>query len=52
MYVPELGKPGAPLVFVAATYTYQAYANYARGNFDTALRNKVRQWRAYPAQSR
>ena len=45
---PELGKPGAPLVFVAATYTYQAYANYARGNFDTALRNKVRQWNAYP----
>ena len=45
---PELGKPGAPLVFVAATYTYQAYANYARGNFDTALRNKVRQWSAYP----
>jgi N,N-dimethylformamidase len=45
---PELGKPGAPLVFVAATYTYQAYANYARGNFDTALRNKVTRWGAYP----
>jgi N,N-dimethylformamidase len=45
---PELGKPGAPLVFVAATYTYQAYANYARGNFDTALRDKVRRWGAYP----
>jgi N,N-dimethylformamidase len=45
---PDLGKPGAPLVFVAATYTYQAYANYARGNFDTALRNKVSRWGAYP----
>lgn len=45
---PELGRPGAPLVFVAATYTYQAYANYARGNFDAALRDKVRRWGAYP----
>ena len=44
---PELGRPGAPLVFVAATYTYQAYANYARGNFDAALRNKVERWGAY-----
>ncbi|TDG03333.1 N,N-dimethylformamidase large subunit [Paraburkholderia guartelaensis] len=45
---PELGRPGAPLVFVAATYTYQAYANYARGNFDAALRDKVERWGAYP----
>jgi len=45
---PELGKPSASLVFVAATYTYQAYANYARGNFDASLRNKVSRWGAYP----
>jgi N,N-dimethylformamidase len=45
---PEPGKPTASIVFVAATYTYQAYANYARGNFDASLRNKVAQWDAYP----
>lgn len=45
---PEPGKPTAPIVFVAATYTYQAYANYARGNFDASLRNRVAEWGAYP----
>lgn len=42
------GQPKARIVFVAPTYTYQAYANYARGNFDAALRRRVAEWKAYP----
>ncbi len=42
------GRPTARIVFVAPTYTYQAYANYARGNFDAALRRRVAEWNAYP----
>ena len=42
------GRPKARIVFVAPTYTYQAYANYARGNFDAALRRRVAEWDAYP----
>ena len=45
---PALGRPTARIVFVAPTYTYQAYGNYARGNFDEALRERVTQWNAYP----
>ncbi len=44
-------KPGgstAPVVFVVPTYTYQAYANFARGNFDAALKQRVSDWGAYP----
>jgi N,N-dimethylformamidase len=44
----ETGKPRARIVFVAPTYTYQAYANYARGNFDESLRRRVAAWGAYP----
>ncbi|NRF67753.1 N,N-dimethylformamidase large subunit [Aquincola sp. S2] len=39
---------GARIAFVAPTYTYVAYANYARGNFDAALRRRVADWQAYP----
>ena len=39
---------GARIAFVAPTYTYVAYANYARGNFDASLRRRVAEWQAYP----
>lgn len=45
---PALGKPTAKVLFVAPTYTYQAYANFARGNYDAALKAKVAEWGAYP----
>jgi N,N-dimethylformamidase len=39
---------GARVAFVAPTYTYVAYANYARGNFDASLRRRVAAWQACP----
>jgi N,N-dimethylformamidase len=39
---------GARIAFVAPTYTYVAYANYARGNFDASLRRRVADWQACP----
>ncbi len=44
----RVGRPSAPIVFVVPTYTYQAYANFARGNFDAALQRRMREWGAYP----
>ena len=45
---PPRGRPGADLLFVASTYTYQAYANHARSSTDTAYRERVTAWGAYP----
>jgi N,N-dimethylformamidase len=45
---PPLGRPGADVVFVASTFTYQIYGNHARGNFDDAFRARVAAWGAYP----
>ncbi|TDN63101.1 N,N-dimethylformamidase beta subunit family domain-containing protein [Paraburkholderia sp. BL10I2N1] len=42
------GRPGHALAIVIPTYTYQAYANFARGNFDEEFRAKVNAWQAYP----
>jgi N,N-dimethylformamidase len=42
------GRPGADVCFVASTYTYQAYANHARGSADAAFRERIAQWDAYP----
>ena len=36
------------VLYLASTYTYQAYANHARGNFDDAFRARVQAWGAYP----
>jgi N,N-dimethylformamidase len=46
---PPRGRPGADVLFIASTYTYQAYANHARGNVD-ALRARIDAWGAYPHQ--
>jgi len=42
--------PGAEnaILFVGSSFTFQAYANHARGNFDAAFRARVAEWGAYP----
>ena len=46
--LPARDGPRAPIAFLAPTFTYQAYANHARGNVDDAFRARVRAWNAYP----
>lgn len=46
--LPPRKGPFAPIVFLAPTFTYQAYANHARGNADNAYHDRVREWGAYP----
>ncbi len=49
LYVlPPRGVAHAPVAFLASTFTYQAYANHARGNADAAYRARVAAWGAYP----
>ncbi len=49
LYVlPKRGGPHAPIVFLASTFTYQAYANHARGNADADYMARVAEWGAYP----
>lgn len=49
LYVlPPRGAATAKIVFLASTFTYQAYANHARGNADAAYMARVREWGAYP----
>lgn len=45
---PPRGRPRADVLFVAPTYTYQAYANHARGSADAAFRARMADWGAYP----
>ena len=45
---PPRGRPGADVLFIASTYTYQAYANHARSSTDAAYRARVAAWDAYP----
>ncbi len=48
LYVlPPRGTATAPVAFLASTFTYQAYANHARGNADAAYRSRVSAWGAY-----
>jgi N,N-dimethylformamidase len=42
------GGPYAPIAFLAPTFTYQAYANHARGNADGAYHARAAAWGAYP----
>ncbi len=49
LYVlPKRTGPFAPIVFLASTFTYQAYANHARGSTDAEYRARVSEWGAYP----
>lgn len=45
---PHQKGPHARIAFLASTFTYQAYANFARGNTDAAYRARVAAWSAYP----
>ncbi|HET9856047.1 MAG TPA: N,N-dimethylformamidase beta subunit family domain-containing protein [Methylomirabilota bacterium] len=45
---PPLGRPRAEVCYIASTYTYQAYANHARGSTDAAYRERVAAWDAAP----
>ena len=40
--------PHAAVAFLASTFTYQAYANHARGNANAAYQARVTAWGAYP----
>jgi len=42
------GQPGARVCFLAPSFTYQAYSNYARDNCDATLRQRMADWGAYP----
>lgn len=46
--LPDRHGPHADAVFIAATYTYAAYGNNARGNTDQAFFDRVATWGAYP----
>jgi N,N-dimethylformamidase len=42
------GEATARVLFLASTFTYQAYFNHARGNADGAYMARVADWNAYP----
>ena len=46
--LPPRGTTTAPVAYLAATFTYQAYANHARFNVDNALRARIAAWHATP----
>ncbi len=46
--LPPKGRRGAKLCFLASSFTYQAYANHARGNLDATLRARMTEWGATP----
>jgi N,N-dimethylformamidase len=46
--VPPRTGPFAKIAFLASTFTYQAYADHARGAADDAYMARVRDWGAYP----
>jgi N,N-dimethylformamidase len=46
--LPPRGVARAPVAFLASTFTYQAYANHARGNADAAYRARAAAWGARP----
>jgi N,N-dimethylformamidase len=45
---PPAQGPHARIAYLASTFTYQAYANFARGNTDAAYLARVAAWSAYP----
>lgn len=46
--LPKRQGPQAPIAFLASTFTYQAYANHARGNADSDYMARMQEWGAYP----
>ncbi len=43
---PELGKPGAKVCYLASTFTYQVYSNFARVPFNEPFRKRVAEWKS------
>lgn len=47
--LPPAGTATAKVALLFSTYTYQVYANYDRGNYDDAYRERRAEWpRSYP----
>ena len=46
--LPARNGPRKSIAVLASTFTYMAYANHTRGNFDAAFRDRVQAWQAYP----
>ena len=46
--LPPRGTTTAPIAYLAATFTYQAYAGHARFNVDDAFRARIAAWGARP----
>ena len=46
--LPPRAGPHRKIAFLASTFTYQVYANHARGNADAAYMDRVAAWSAYP----
>eukprot|EP01037_Dinobryon_pediforme_P002080 gene2080-2117_t len=46
--LPPRKTATAPIAYLAATFTYQAYANHARFNVDDAFRARIAVWGATP----
>lgn len=44
--VPSLGKPTAKVCYIASTFTYQVYTNFARQVYDDAFKKRVAEWGA------
>ncbi len=43
---PELGKPTAKVVYLASTFTYQVYSNFARVPFNEPFKKRVADWKS------
>ncbi len=43
---PETGKPTAKVVYLASTFTYQVYSNFARVPFNEPFKKRVADWKA------
>ncbi|MEI7871021.1 MAG: N,N-dimethylformamidase beta subunit family domain-containing protein [Alphaproteobacteria bacterium] len=52
---PQVGKPQAKVCYIAATFTYQVYSNFARPSYDEAFRQRMADWKSsawHPADHR
>lgn len=43
---PKVGEPGARILYLASTFTYQIYANHVRLNSDKSYFERAREWKA------
>jgi N,N-dimethylformamidase len=46
--LPPTGTTQSKVAFLISTFTYQAYANFDRANFDDAYKERRAEWKAYP----